>query len=64
MATVNPKEKLVLSEEKGKGQIVVDYAVLKKAVLALRAMNHPLRKKILELLETNKNLTVTEIYVK
>lgn len=64
MATVNSKEKLVLASDKGKEDIVLDYSILKKAVLALRALNHPLRKKIIELLEKSKNLTVTEIYVK
>lgn len=65
MATVDPKEKLVVSGGKGtKGKIVIDYAILKKAADALRAINHPLRKEVVLLLESKSNLTVTEIYVK
>ena len=38
--------------------------MLKKAVLTLRAINHPLRKEIMELIEEKKQMTVTEIYIK
>ncbi|MGB0838684.1 MAG: ArsR/SmtB family transcription factor [Chitinophagales bacterium] len=44
--------------------IILDYNVLRKAVLVLRAVNHKLRQSIVQLLEDNKKLTVTEIYVK
>jgi len=37
---------------------------IKKASKVLRALNHPLRKKIVLLLERYKELTVTEIYLK
>ena len=58
------KDPLVIGKEDGKGQIRVDYVVLKRAVLTLRAMNHHLRKKILTLLESQKKMPVTEIYDK
>jgi DNA-binding transcriptional ArsR family regulator len=32
--------------------------------MALRAINHPLRKKILEVIESKENIVVTDIYVK
>jgi DNA-binding transcriptional ArsR family regulator len=48
----------------GKNDLVLDYSMLRKAVLTLRAVNHPLRKQIIKLLEENKKMTVTEIYVK
>lgn len=60
------KEVLILSSP-AKGQpeqIKVDYSLLRKAVLTLRAINHPLRKDIIQLLEEKQKLTVTEIYVK
>ncbi len=42
----------------------LDYVELRKAALVLRAVNHKLRQKMLDLLEENKRMTVTEIYVK
>ncbi|MCB9034893.1 MAG: helix-turn-helix transcriptional regulator [Chitinophagales bacterium] len=41
-----------------------DLHTLKKAVLVLRSVNHALRQEIIELIETNGKMTVTEIYVK
>lgn len=43
---------------------LLDYTELRKAALVLRAVNHKLRQKMLDLLEENKRMTVTEIYVK
>ena len=37
---------------------------LKKAALVLRALNHKLRQQILTLIDSEKKITVTEIYVK
>lgn len=37
---------------------------LKKAALVLRSLNHKLRQQILALIETEKKITVTEIYVR
>jgi ArsR family transcriptional regulator, virulence genes transcriptional regulator len=42
----------------------IDYTDLRKAVLVLRALNHKLRQKMLDLIEENARMTVTEIYVK
>lgn len=65
MAAVNSQEKVVLSKGDGvEEDITLDYGVLRKAVLTLRAVNHKLRKQIINLLEESKKLTVTEIYVK
>lgn len=44
--------------------ITLEYQLLRKAVLVLRAVNHKLRQAIIKLLEQNDKLTVTEIYVK
>ncbi len=49
---------------KGKNDIQLDYAELRKAVLVLRAVNHKLRQSIIDLLEENEKMTVTDIYVK
>jgi len=49
---------------KGGSDIQLDYAELRKAVLVLRAINHKLRQKIIDLLKNNESLAVTDIYVK
>jgi len=48
----------------GKKDILLNYAELRKAVLVLRAVNHKLRQRIINLLEENTAMTVTDIYIK
>jgi DNA-binding transcriptional ArsR family regulator len=43
--------------------IKVDFLNLKKASMILRALNHKLRQQIIRLLDENKRLTVTELYI-
>ncbi|MEN0003802.1 MAG: metalloregulator ArsR/SmtB family transcription factor [Bacteroidota bacterium] len=50
--------------KKGNEDIQLDYAELRKAVLVLRAVNHKLRQRIIDLLEENGSMTVTDIYIK
>lgn len=50
--------------KKGNHDIHLDYAELRKAVLVLRAINHKLRQRIIDLLEENGSMTVTDIYIK
>jgi DNA-binding transcriptional ArsR family regulator len=57
------KEETV-SLKKGKQQVDLDYAELRKAVLVLRAVNHKLRQKVIDLLEENGQMAVTDIYIK
>lgn len=57
------KEETVVLK-KGKKDIRLDYAELRKAVLVLRAVNHKLRQRIIDLLEENEFMTVTDIYIK
>jgi DNA-binding transcriptional ArsR family regulator len=45
------------------GDVKVDFLQVKKAALILRAINHKLRQQMLLLLEEQKKMTVTEIYV-
>ena len=42
----------------------MNYSNVKGAAMIVRAVNHKLRQQILKLLEENKRLNVTEIYVK
>src|ERR1700749_2927206 len=44
--------------------VKVDFLNLKKAAMILRALNHKLRQQILKLIDEQKRLTVTEIYVR
>lgn len=65
MATIGTQENVVISKGDGvKQETVLDYSLLRKAVLTLRSVNHKLRKEIVKLLEESDKLTVTEIYVK
>lgn len=50
--------------KKGRNDIQLDYAELRKAVLVLRAINHKLRQRIIDLLEEHESMTVTDIYIK
>jgi DNA-binding transcriptional ArsR family regulator len=50
--------------KKGTNDIPLDYAELRKAVLVLRAVNHKLRQRIIDLLDDSENMTVTDIYIK
>ena len=50
--------------KKGGKEILLDYADLRKAVLVLRAVNHQLRQRIIDLLEESEGITVTDIYIK
>lgn len=42
----------------------IDYYNVKKGALILRALNHKLRQQLLKLIEEEKKITVTEIYVR
>jgi DNA-binding transcriptional ArsR family regulator len=58
---------VVVDEEKSaleKVAIKVDYYNVKKAALTLRALNHKLRQQLLKLIDEEKKITVTEIYVR
>ena len=48
----------------GDKDLHLDYAELRKAVLVLRAVNHKLRQRIIDLLEEHEQMTVTDIYIK
>ncbi|MDG2448916.1 MAG: metalloregulator ArsR/SmtB family transcription factor [Saprospiraceae bacterium] len=58
------KKKDTISLKKGPKEVKLDYADLRKAVLVLRAVNHKLRQRIIDLLEESDTMTVTDIYIK
>lgn len=43
--------------------IQTDLLSVKKACLVLRALNHKLRQQILNILDENKKMTVTDLYI-
>ncbi len=50
--------------KKGKRDIELDYVELRKAVLVLRSVNHKLRQQIIDLLDENEKMTVTDLYIR
>ena len=52
------------SAEAMEGLVKLDYMAVKNAAMTLRAINHRLRQQIIRLLEENKQMNVTDIYVK
>jgi len=58
------KKNETVTLKKGSSDIQLDYADLRKAVLVLRAVNHKLRQRIIDLLENSQTMTVTDIYIK
>lgn len=48
----------------GRNEYHLDYVQLRKAVLVLRAVNHKLRQRMIDLLDEQENMTVTDIYIK
>ena len=50
--------------KKGEKEPILDYSQVYQAALVLRALNHKLRRQIIELLEENEKMTVTDIYKK
>lgn len=45
-------------------ELKIDYQVLRKSVLVLRAINHKLRQEMIQLIDKEGKMTVTDLYVK
>ncbi len=45
-------------------ELKIDFQILRKSVLVLRAVNHKLRQEMIRLINQEGKMTVTEIYVK
>ena len=63
-ATVSANTLVIRKSEGSSEQIKLDYVAVKNAAMTLRAINHKLRQQIVKLLEENKRMNVTDIYVK
>jgi len=64
IVATQPINQTLSSESNTSQALKVNYHNLKKAALVLRALNHKLRQQILELVDAEKKITVTEIYVR
>ena len=64
VATQSNEQTLASAKSSTSSPINVDYHALKKAAMVLRALNHKLRQQLLKLIEEEKKITVTEIYVR
>ena len=65
METTVSANTLVIRKSEGSSEhIKLDYVAVKNAAMTLRAINHKLRQQIIKLLEENKRMNVTDIYVK
>ncbi len=53
-----------LTVTNGEISVKLDFVQTKKTAAILRALNHKLRQHMLKLLNENKKMTVTEMYVK
>jgi DNA-binding transcriptional ArsR family regulator len=62
--TMNGNTLVIRKDENAEDQIKLDYVAVKTAAMTLRAINHKLRQQIVKLLEENKRMNVTDIYVK
>jgi len=58
------KKNETVTLKKGLSNVQLDYTELRKAVLVLRAVNHKLRQRIIDLLDSGETMTVTDIYIK
>jgi DNA-binding transcriptional ArsR family regulator len=45
-------------------ELPIETLQIKKGALVFRAINHPLRRQMLELLHQNVRMTVTEVFIK
>ncbi len=62
--TMSSNTLIIRKDESTNEQIKLDYVAVKSAAMTLRAINHKLRQQIIKLLEENKRMNVTDIYVK
>ncbi len=62
---MNPQVQTIsITDPVNNTNIKIEFLHVKKASLILRALNHKLRQQIIRLLDENKKMPVTEIYVK
>ncbi|MFN8283060.1 MAG: metalloregulator ArsR/SmtB family transcription factor [Chitinophagales bacterium] len=45
-------------------ELKIDYQILRKSVMVLRAVNHKLRQEMIKIIEAEGKITVTELYIR
>lgn len=45
-------------------ELRIDYQIMRRSVMVLRAVNHKLRQEMIQLIDKEGRMTVTELYVK
>ena len=55
---------ILKKKETDSAELKIDYHSVKKAALILRSINHKLRQQIVQLINENGQMTITEIYIK
>ena len=45
-------------------ELKIDYPLMRKSVMVLRAVNHKLRQEMIRLIDEEGKMTVTDLYVK
>ncbi|HMD00376.1 MAG TPA: metalloregulator ArsR/SmtB family transcription factor [Ferruginibacter sp.] len=64
VATQSNEQTISSAKPSASTPINIDFHALKKAAMVLRALNHKLRQQLLKLIEEERRITVTEIYVR
>lgn len=64
VASQSHEQSAVSAKSNVSTSVNLDLHALKKAAMVLRALNHKLRQQLLKLIEEEKKITVTEIYVR
>jgi len=64
MLATHTHEKVIAVKRNASRDVLHDVSFFKGAFFTLRSVSHPVRKKILELLEKHAPLTVSEIYIR
>src|SRR5690606_22667567 len=62
--TMSTNTLVIRKDETTNEQIKMKYVTVKSVTMTLRAINHKLRQQIIKMLEENKRMNVTDIYVK
>lgn len=58
------KKNETVTLKKGPKEVQPDYSNLRRAVLVIKAVNHKRRQRVIDLLEENDTMTVTDLYIK
>ena len=61
---LNENVLIISKTENSDDKITINFDTLRRSVLVLRAINHHLRQEMINLLEQEGRMTVTELYIK